>query len=898
MNSPTYWQRVEELFQAALDRAPGERAQFLFAACGANDQLRTEVASLLAAHEGEAALIDLPAPQLAAQLLSVNEPVSLSGQSIRQYRFLKLLGQGGMGEVWLAQDDKLQRQVAIKALTVNPLTATRGQSRLFNEAQAAARLDHPNVCTVYEMLEAEARCFIVMQYVEGETLAERLKRGRLPWHEAVEIAVQIADALVEAHAAGIIHRDIKPQNVMLNTRGVVKVLDFGIAQLNKDEGGRMKDEGGTTTSSFIPHPSSFRNPSSFRLHPSRTKPALIFGTPGYLAPEQAQGAAVDGRSDLFSLGVVLFEMLTGVAPFEAESPSEAIAKTLKAEPLPLAECLPEAPVELANLVKKALTKQPDERYQTAEALRDDLRLLQQATAFVVPPAGGGLNKQTLPPAGGTTNARRKWLLTAAMLLLLVLGGAGAWVMNQRPAEQPLDAIAVLPFSHTSEPEAAYLADGLTEGLINELTKLRELRVTPRSVVFDLPNQPLDVRQTGARLQVKALLTGRLTVRGDRLELQTELIEVAREAQLWGERYSRPVAELQALQHELLTTLITQLRPAQPGREAAQRHQTSPAAYDAYLQGQYALRQRLRGESGRAKPLAVEHFQRALALDEHYAPAWAGLAAAYARLTRDGALSGREGAAKVKEAALKALSLDDELPEAHLALADMYYAYEWNFAAAEREYKRYTELNDNDAQAWRSYAAFLTTMHRFAEAEAVLRRARALEAFSYANDLAWAQLLRDARRYEETIKYCQQTLKLHPQQLEIKAELAYAYLYTGQFEQAIRLREEMSKAAPSPAYTFRLAYFYAAAGRRDEADKVLAQYEAERKATGFVSHRYLYALARIHAVQGEADAAFSFLEAAVRERVVAMPGINTDAAFDKLRADPRFAELLRRVGFPP
>jgi serine/threonine protein kinase/Flp pilus assembly protein TadD len=781
-----------------------------------------------------------------------------------------LLGHGGMGEVYLAYDHKLRRQVALKRLLTPTSFQPQAQARFIREAQAAAQLDHPNVCTIYEVLEADGDCFIVMQYVAGEMLAARLERERLSLTEALAITAQIADALATAHRAGVIHRDIKPQNIMLNQQGVVKVLDFGIARLAaRQDGAAVADASRLTTG------------------------GLILGTPNYMSPEQACGQPVDARSDLFSLGVLLYEMLSGQPPFDAPSASEVIANLLKAAPPPLNSVLPAASTELERVVQKALAKPPEERYQTAEALRDDLQRLQQEAEFVVPPADSRLSRPALPPKG---NTRRKWLLTTAALLLLVLGAVGSWLLSERPIEQSLDSIAVLPFSHTSEAVAAYLADGLTEGLINELTKLRELRVTPRSVVFDLPNQPLDVRQMGARLQVKALLTGRLMVRGDRLELQTELIEVARQAQLWGERYSRPVAELQALQHELLITLVKQLRPAQRGAEAAQQHQTTPAAYDEYLRGQYALRQRLRGESGHAQPLAVEHFQRALALDEHYAPAWAGLAAAYTKLTRDGALPSREGAARVKEAALKALLLDDALGEAHLALAETYFISEWSFAAAEREYKRYIELSGNDAQAWRSYADFLSITRRFNEAEAALRRARALEAFSYANDLEWAFLLLGSRRYAELIEHCQQTLKLHPQQLRIKGYLADGYLGLGQFEQAIRLQEELSKVNPSPGVSFRLAYFYAAAGRRNEAYKLLAQSDAERKATGKISYRNLYFRARIHAALGEAEPAFALLTAAERERVVPLPALAIDQAFDKLRADPRFTALLHRIGF--
>jgi serine/threonine protein kinase len=861
MEISNYWQQVEELFHAALQLPPGARDRFLSEACGSQEALRAEVAALLAAHETpDGQPLDAAIQAVAGQFLTATGGTSLEGLLIRQYEIRARLGHGGMGEVYLAYDNQLCRQVALKRLRVPLAALPHAKQRFRREAQAAAQLDHPNVCTIHEVLEVDAECFIVMQYIAGETLAARLQHAPLALEQALDCAIQIAAALGAAQAAGIIHRDLKPHNIMLSAQGQVKVLDFGIAKFARPAGAGLATPALTTN------------------------PALILGTPNYMSPEQARGETVDARSDLFSLGVVLYEMLTGQPPFAAPAASEVLANVLKTEPAPLRTLLPAASPALEAVLQKALAKPVEQRYQTAQALMDDLRQVQQIPVEARP---SRLN--------GAWRGGRAGGVAALVLLLLTV----SWLAWRRPAfEQSaqLDSLAVLPFRQTGgDEQSAYLAAGLTEELINDLTKVTALRIVPRSVVFEYQDKAFDLRQVGERLQVRTLLTGRLTVHNGQLELQAELVEAARQAQLWGQRFSRPVSELQLLRQDVTTALLANLRPVQQSA-LPQQHPTSPAAYEAYLKGLYALRQRLRGEAGTRSTRTVNLLESALKLDQHYAPAWAALAAAYAALTHDGVLPSAEGASKAKDAALKALSLDNSLPEAHLALADTYFFSEWNYAEAEREYKRYIELNPHDAQPWRSYAQFLSYQRRFPEAQQALTQGRQLEPYSYANEVALAHLLSRERRYEHLIEHCLEAIKLYPRQLGLKIDLASAYLAQGQFDLALKLRAEVTESRPTPSSIFRLAIFHAAAGDRERAFELLARYQARRAAEGSVSHRHAYGMARLHAVLGEKEASLQYLEKAYQQKVVALVALATDSAFDKLRDEPRFQEMLRRLGF--
>lgn len=863
MNTSDHWQRVEELFHGALKLPPEARVQFLTEACGGAEALRAQVAALLAAHESvEDAPLEVRVSAIADGWLTAAQRESLAGRTIRQYQVLDKLGQGGMGEVYLAYDSRLCRQVALKRLLAQAGFQSQAKQRFLREARAAARLDHPNVCAIYEVFEEEAECLIVMQYIEGETLAARLQRGSCTVAEALAITVQIAAALAAAHQAGVIHRDIKPHNLMLSAQGQVKVLDFGIAKLLEQAETAVSPPAITTN------------------------PAQILGTPNYMSPEQARGETVDARSDLFCLGVVLYEMLTGQAPFDAPSTSEVLANLLKTEPPPLRSLLPTATAELEAVLQKALAKQPAARYQTAQELLDDLQRLSAKRPVVAGKPAVARRAQVRPVL---------YAATLAGILLLVL--AAWWGFKRGPAiHDKLDSIAVLPFSQTEgQADTDYLATGLTEELINELTKVSELRVAPRSSVFGIQDKSLGLPQVAEQLQVKVLLTGRLMVRDGQIELQAELIEAARQAQLWGQRFSRPVAELQSLRQEVTSAVLQQLGPGRRVSPRAKQHQTSATAYDAYLKGVYALRQRLRGESGQRSPRTVKLLNEAVKLDQHYAPTWAALAAAYALLTTDGLMSPREGAGKAKDAALKALSLDNALPEAHLALADIYFYTDWNFTEAAREYRRYIELSPHDAQPWRTYARFLSYRRNFVEAEQALAQARRLEPFVYANELAWADFLNDSRQYKRTIEHCLEAIKLYPRQLGLKVELAIAYLNTGRFEQALHLREQITAANPTTFHLTQLAIYRAATGDRAGAFALIARKDAQRAAAGTVSYRHPIGLARLHAMLGEKEEALKYLEQGYQQRIVAMVSLHTDFAYNKLRDDPRFQDLLRRIG---
>ena len=752
MNSPEFWDQAENLFHAALEHAPEARAGFLDAACGADKELRAEVAALLAAHAKEGSFIDTPAH---AAPFTAPAMESLIGRSIKHYQVLSLLGIGGMGAVYLAHDEKLQRQVAIKALAFNPLFASQGYTRLFTEAQATAKLDHPNVCTIHEVIEDEARCFIVMQYVEGETLAARLKRGPLTLSEALEIAVPVADALAEAHRVGITHRDIKPQNIMLSTRGLVKVLDFGIAQLQelseserRGEGemgeGGDKEMGGWGEVDLAASPHRRVSPSPRRpVSPARTTPGLIFGTPGYLSPEQARSEAVDGRSDLFSLGVVMFEMLTGTAPFEAESVSEAIAKTLTAEPPPLERWLPEAPTEWSSVVKKALAKEPEERYQTAGEMMADLRQLEENLER----AGSAAPE---PPR----SALRPWLAAATVMLAVVLA--------------------------------------------------------------------------------------------------------------------------------LFLTLLRRTDPS----ASEPKHPATPAAAEAYQKGRAALQYESGGHAIRKE--AVEHFTRVIELEPNFAPAYAALSLAYNNL-RDHDVPRAERVPKAKETALKALTLDPTLADAHFTLAELYFEQEWRFAEAEREYQLAIQYNPKAAEIYYRYATKLAELGKFAAAQEAMKRAAQLEPYSEHQDNHLASVLYFSRQYDQLLTHANQMLAKYGSRLPPKTYFVQAYLGQGQYELAVAEIEKNAE-RNSVATSIR-GVAYALAGRRPEAVQI-----ADRIQTA-ATDGHAFSLARIYAALGEAETAFAWLEKAYTRRDAVMITLKVDLAFDHIRSDPRFAEMLRRIGFP-
>ncbi|HVS81998.1 MAG TPA: protein kinase, partial [Pyrinomonadaceae bacterium] len=634
---------------------------------------------------------------------------------------IEKIGAGGMGEVYLAEDTQLGRRVAIKLLPSETISDEHARKRLVREARAAATLDHPNICSVYEVGEADGRSFIAMQYVEGETLDAKLKRKALELKESLAIASQIADALAEAHAHGIVHRDIKPGNIMITSRGQAKVMDFGLSKVISKS---QVVESEVETEALL------------------STPGAIMGTVPYMSPEQVKGKALDGRSDIFSFGVMLYEMLSGQQPFAGESSAATASAILTREPPPLARYSREIPAELERIVSKALRKDLDERYQTAKDLQIDLRDLQKhseltaelerlASASKQSEAATGASKAEtrnsiplLPFAETNTNPettlRDKPKANRALLVSVLLGslliaaiGVGYWVYGNRHA--PIESIAVLPFVNASgNSELEYLSDGLTESLITSLSQLPKLSVKARSSVFRYKGKDAPPQQVGKELNVQAILNGRVVQRGNDLTLHIELVDVNTETALWSGDYNRSMTNLVSLPSEIARDVSSKLRLTLSGpdeQKLAKNYTANTEAYQLYLKGRYHVFKITPPEVQKG----ISYFQQAIEIDPSYALAYVGLSGAYRSFSLSFDMPSTEGTSKAKDAAQKAVEIDDTLAEAHAALGFAIFWYDWDFNAAEAQLKRALELNPNSADAHWAYGAILSTLGRYAEA---------------------------------------------------------------------------------------------------------------------------------------------------------------------------------------
>ncbi|MBA3570298.1 MAG: protein kinase, partial [Pyrinomonadaceae bacterium] len=608
-----------------------------------------------------------------------------------RYRILRQLGAGGMGEVYLALDAKLERHVALKLLPDKFILDKERLHRFVREAKAASALNHPNIITIHEIGEENGAHFIATEYIEGETLRRKLQTERLEIDETLSIAMQIAVALDAAHRNGIVHRDIKPENVMLREDELVKVLDFGLAKLTE-----KKDDATSDTEA----------PTQVLV---KTTLGVVMGTTAYMSPEQARGREVDARTDIFSLGAVMYEMLTGRLPFAGETTADILGALLHKEPQPLRELAPETPADLQHIVSKALRKDKDERYQTIKSLLADLRTLKQeiefaaklersasperdrvasasqspvATTANVALSSTGMQAATVRPTSSAEYItsgikQRKGSFSAALAILVVAAlSFGYWYFSRSsPTTTQIESIAVLPFKNESvNSDTEYLSDGISEALINSLTELRQLRVIARSTAFRYKGREVDPQRVGRDLNVRAVLTGRVRQIGDRLDIQVDLVDATTGAQLWGEGYERKVSDVLAVKQAIAREVTEKLRLRLSGEEQqllVRRDTTNAEAYQFYLRG------RLHWNKRRVKDLqqAIEYFQQAVAVDPNYALGYAGLADAYTLFSGFSDIPSRELMPKAKEAALRALSLDDGLAEAHAALGLILLLYD-------------------------------------------------------------------------------------------------------------------------------------------------------------------------------------------------------------------------------
>ena len=906
MISPERWQQIEELFHSALEREPEQRLSFLARACNSDSTLLAEVAALLAAHDESGGPVDAPAVEAVTGLVSgprePTPPPPRVGQLLGHYQILAPLGKGGMGVVYLAADSRLDRKIALKILPPEFSASPDRLRRFAREARAISALNHPNIITIFEIGQASGAHFMATEFVAGLTLRQWMKAARAGPAEVIGIAMQIAGALAAAHEAGIAHRDIKPENIMVRPDGLVKVLDFGLAKRTERTDAAPDSEAATEAS-------------------ATTVPGLIMGTLAYMSPEQARGLKIDGRSDIFSLGVVLYEMIAGRVPFAGPTPSDVIAAILTATPLPLAQAAP----ELQAIVSRALEKDPESRYQSATEILRDLRLLDrrlgQETGVGVLPSGesgsaGSTRIIGAPPAHRTADQpatatgetaagqvtrsarygprgagrRRLWVAGAAAVLTALAGLAAYRLVPSRGA---IDSIAVMPLVHVGDdPSMEYLSDGLTESLINSLSQLPDLKVMSRNSVFRFKGQDVDAEAVGKRLRVRAVLTGRVIQRGDDLLVRLELADVEDGRQLWGEQYQRRISDLLAVQAQISREISEKLRTRLSGEEeqrAARQLTEDPEAYQFYLLGRFNWNKG--SEEGLRK--AIEYFDRAVAKDPNYALAYAGLADAYNTLAANYQVPG-ELIPRAREYALKALELDDGLADVHYTRGANQFLFDWDWAGAEKSLKRAIVLNPSHTSARNVYSQLLWTTGRVREAVAECRRAFELDPISVRTNFNLGLAYYVAREYDRAIEQNQKTLEIDQNFFLAFVKIAQAYERQGQTDEAFAVTQKaLARFGQNPLLVTVLGQVYASQGKREEALRIVGELEQ-------IAHqKYVraYEVALIHAGLGDTDRAMLWLEKAYAEHSPWILMIKAEPKLDALRDDPRYKALLRRINLP-
>ena len=850
------WQRVKELFQLAIVRQPAERASFLAASCNDDETLREQVQSLLRSHEKSRDFIEAPAFAVAPEFLR-DDPEALVGQSLGRFRIESVLGIGGMGVVYLACDEGLGRKVGLKLLPQALVADAAQLERLKREARTASALNHPNIVTIHEIGQVDSTHYIATEFIEGTTLRERIARGAIPPNEALDVAIQIASALSVAHAAGIVHRDIKPENIMLRPDGYVKVLDFGIAKFTQQ--------------------SVLAETTSAGLQVT-TQPGMILGTTRYMSPEQARGQAVDARSDVWSLGVVLYEMLAGGPPFEGETPTDVLAAVLLNQAAPLEQRGTIVPLAVQTLVEKSLRKDPAERYATADAMLCDLRASREHSAST-----------TAWPIIQSIKRRKKTIVLAAASLSLVASGI---VYLTYFARHEIKSVAVLPFQHTAgDGEAEYLADGITESLINSLATLPRLRVMARSTTFTYKGKTMDPRDVGHELKVDCVVTGRITRRENKLGLQAELVKTSDASQLWGAQYNRRPADLPDLQSQLSQDVSEKLRvklTVEEQRRVTKQYTVDTEAYRDYLKGRFLQEKRTQKDLRES----LDYFNRAIERDPTYALAYAGLADTYRLFANYDVVPPIDACPKAKAAALKALEIDNTLAEAHTTLGMLLLDYDWDLPAAEKAFKEALRLNPNYSTAHHWYGnAYLLVARRFDEAIAAMKRAQELDPLSPIISTNLGDTYAAAGRLDEAVEQLRKTLVMHPKFANAYFDLGRAYLRRGEFAQALAQFETGKNIAPSETnFTVMTGVAHAFSGNRPAAMAVLEELKQ------ICAQHYCppYYVAIIHAGLGQKEEAFSLLERAYHDRALEMNLLEHETLFSALRSDPRFAELVSRV----
>jgi serine/threonine protein kinase/Flp pilus assembly protein TadD len=862
--TPEQWEQIEALYNTALDCGPEERT-VLFAR--ATLEVRAKVMEMLA-QQSAGHILDHPAWEGADDLLVPpgQGPPKMTGQVVSHYRILEKLGSGGMGVVYKAEDLKLGRHVALKFLAEDLSRHPESVGRFRREARSASALNHPNICTIYEIDESEGPLFIAMELLEGYPLQTQNDGRPLEIERVLALAIQVTDALQAAHAKGITHRDLKPANIFITEQETAKLLDFGLAKL-KPEAVLTSEPNG--------------DPAKAVVSETLTHPGLLIGTVPYMSPEQVLGRELDHRTDLFSLGVVLYEMTSGRRPFQGETATETLLQIARDEPKPIGHWNDKVPVELERIVRKCLQKEREHRYQSAQDLLEDLKKLKGDRA---------------PVTRATARRWRRLAIAGSVAVLLILG----WVLKpekwfaHRGGASHIESLAVLPVQNYSGNQSDdSVADEMTAELTAELEQIKALKkVSSRTSVMRYKGSKETLPQIAQELGVDGIIETSLEVSGNRVKIIAGLIDATSDSQVWSKTYEKNLEDIHSLENDVARSIAQQIQiqltPEDKTRLARAPRPVNPEAYVAYSTARHYWNL----YTVESIEKAIEWFNKSIALDSHDAKAYAGLAICLNGLNFIGAEPWEKQRLNAQKAAQTALDLDDSLPEVHAAMS-MVKLSDWNFADAEKENLRALQLNPNDGQSHLFYATILRYLGRQEEAIAESKRDLETDPVDMLAMEGLGDVYLDQHQYDLAIEQFQSELTLY-KNADAYYYLGLAYAYKGMYEEGIKqIKTSLKMEGGNPDLSPDLAYIYGVSGRKDKARQILnAMKLASKQET--VPPGYF---AMVYIGLGEKDKALDALNEAFDQHARMMLWLGVDPRFDSLRNEPRFISLLQKVGLP-
>ncbi|MBN1164865.1 MAG: protein kinase [Candidatus Krumholzibacteriota bacterium] len=772
------------------------------------------------------------------------------GKTVSHYRILEKLGEGGMGVVYRAEDTKLKRTVALKFLSPQALGTEEDKERFLNEAQAAAALNHPHICTVHEIDEVEGRSFIAMELVEGESLRSKISSGPLPLEEVYGLATQIAEGLNEAHRKGIVHRDIKPANIMITENGRVKIMDFGLA----------------------------KSPGSSQL----TQEGTTLGTIAYMSPEQERGLKIDYRTDIWSFGIILYEMVAGRLPFQGDYDQAVIYSILNEEPPPLTSLRTGVPLELERMVNKALAKDPDDRYQHLDEMLVDLRALHRVS---------GSHPSVTVPAPPERKRRRPLYLFGLLIILVALVLILKDYLPGRSTPK-IDSIAVLPLQNLSgDPAQEYFSDGMTEALITELSQIGALRVISRTSVMRYKDSEKSLPEIARELGVKAVVEGSALLAGERIRITAQLIEARTDRHLWARDYERELKDVLSLQKEVARAVAREVRVVLTPEEEAklsEERTIDPEAQKLFLRGRYHINKLAVQEQYRG----IDLMRQVVEKDPGYALAYVAIAEAYNNIIALDGMSCSEGWPQSKKWAERALEIDGSLGEAYAMIADIKALWEWDWEGAEIYYRKALELSPGAAIVNLWYGSYLLGTGRREESVPYVNKAHQLSPLHPGTIFTQAMIRVNRGELEEGERMCREVIEIDPNFTLPYRRLATIYLNQSKIEEGLQIVRESIALSSNEREKYLLAQYYAKAEMEDEARELLNEMLALPEDE--LLNEYI---AATFAQLGESDGAFEYLEKALGKRSLFISGILSSQWWDPIRTDPRFEDLCRRIGFP-